>query len=188
MTLFGNPLVLDLLAMYKPSAAMTHASSLLGWDLEINMPEAGAAARGQAQAEIELLRQKMTVEASVPWREARKKADFRIFQPHLEKITDLKRKQAEYLNPSTHPYNALLDLFEEGLTIDDLDKIFSVLIPQLKKILAKTLAQGKFPEKHPLEEADYDVEALKQVNQKLTSMLDMPGRDSGRMFPRIPSR
>src|SRR6266705_2812157 len=225
MTLFSNPLVLDLLAMYKPIAAMTHASSLLGWDLEINMPEAGAAARGQAQAEIELLRQKMTlglagliekaekqktlndaekgviriikreldfyqkipavlleklqkatVEASVPWREARKKADFRIFQPHLEKITDLKRKQAEYLNPSTHPYNALLDLFEEGLTIDDLDKIFSVLIPQLKKILAKTLAQGKFPEKHPLEEADYDVEALKQVNQKLTSMLDMPGK------------
>src|SRR6266705_35907 len=225
MTLFSNPLVLDLLAKYKPIAAMTHASSLLGWDLEINMPEAGAAARGQAQAEIELLRQKMTlglagliekaekqktlndaekgviriikreldfyqkipavlleklqkatVEASVPWREARKKADFRIFQPHLEKITDLKRKQAEYLNPSTHPYNALLDLFEEGLTIDDLDKIFSVLIPQLKKILAKTLAQGKLPEKHPLEEADYGVEALKQVNQKLTSMLDMPGK------------
>ena len=225
MTLFSNPLILDLLAKYKPIAAMTHASSLLGWDLEINMPEAGAAARGQAQAEIELLRQKMTlglagliekaerqktlndaekgvirviereldfyqkipadlleqlqkatVEASVPWREARKKADFRIFQPHLEKITDLKRKQAEYLNPSTHPYNALLDLFEEGLTIDDLDKIFSVLIPQLKRILAKTLAQGKFPEKHPLEEADYDVEALKQVNQKLTSLLDMPGK------------
>src|SRR6266566_4414769 len=185
MTLFSNPLVLDLLAMYKPIAAMTHASSLLGWDLEINMPEAGAAARGQAQAEIELLRQKMTayllehlqkatVESSFPLREARKKADFRIFQPHLEKITDLKRKQAEYLNPSTHPYNALLDLFEEGLTIDDLEKIFYVLITQLKKILTKTLAQGNFPQKHPLEEADYDVEALKQVNEKLIALLGMP--------------
>src|SRR3989441_8560431 len=212
MTLFSNPVVLDLLAKYKPIAAMTHTSALLGWDLEINMPEAGAGARGQAQAEIELLRQKMTigltsliektekqktlndaekgivrvikreldfyqkipsglleqlqratVEASVPWREARKKADFRIFQPHLEKITELKRKQAEHLNPSAHPYNALLDLFEEGLTITDLDQIFSVLIPQLKKILAKTLEQGKFPRRHPLEEADYDVDALKQV-------------------------
>src|SRR5438094_9845746 len=61
MTLFSNPLVLDLLAKYKPIAAMTHASSLLGWDLEINMPEAGAAARGQAQAEIERLRQKLTL-------------------------------------------------------------------------------------------------------------------------------
>src|SRR5436853_4191675 len=62
MTLFSNHLVLDLLAKYKPIAAMTHTSALLGWDLEINMPEAGAAARGQAQAEIELLRQKMTLD------------------------------------------------------------------------------------------------------------------------------
>src|SRR5712692_517242 len=223
MPLFSNPVVLDLLAKYKPIAAMTHTSALLGWDLEINMPEAGATARGQAQAEIELLRQKMTldlvglvekaekqktlndaekgvirvikreidyyqklppelleqlnkatVEAAVPWREARKKADFRIFQPHLEKITDLKRKQAEHLNPSTHPYNALLDLFEEGLTIDDLDRIFSVLIPQLKKILAKTLSQGRFPEKHPIEDLDYDVGALKQVNEKILRLLGMP--------------
>src|SRR2546422_2738879 len=216
MTLFSNPVILELLTHYKPIAAMTHTSALLGWDLEINMPEAGATARGQAQAEIELLRQKMTldltgliekaekqktlndaekgvirvikreldfyqkvppelleelqkatVEASVPWREARKKADFQIFQPHLEKITDLKRKQAEHLNPSTHPYNALLDIFEEGLTINDLDQIFSVLIPQLKKILAKTLSQGRFPEKHPIEDLDYDVGALKQINEKL---------------------
>ena len=225
MSLFKNPIVVDLLAKYKPIAAMAHTSALLGWDLEINMPEAGATARGQAQAEIELLRQKMTldlasliekgekqktlndaekgvirvikreldyyqklpadlleqlnkatVEAAVPWRDARKKADFSIFQPHLEKITGLKRKQAEYLNPGTHPYNALLDLFEEGLTIDDLDKIFSVLIPQLKKILAKALSQGRFPEKSPIEDLDYDVEALKQVNEKLIAMLGMPAK------------
>lgn len=225
MSLFKNPIVLDLLAKYKPIAAMAHTSALLGWDLEINMPEAGATARGQAQAEIELLRQKMTldltsliekgekqktlndaekgvirvikreldyyqklpadlleqlnkatVEAAVPWRDARKKADFGIFHPHLEKITDLKRKQAEYLNADTHAYNALLDLFEEGLTIDDLDKIFSVLIPQLKKILAKTLSQGRFPEKSPLEDLDYDVEALKQVNEKIIAMLGMPAK------------
>src|SRR5260370_13007299 len=223
MNLFKNPIVLDLLAKYKPIAAMAHTSAILGWDLEINMPEAGATARGQAQEEIELLRQKMTldlvgliekaekqktlndaekgvirvinreidyyqklppelleqlnkatVEAAVPWREARKKADFQIFQPHLEKITDLKRKQAEHLNPSTHPYNALLDIFEEGLTINDLDQIFSVLIPQLKRILAKTLSQGRFPEKHPLEDVDYDVDALKQVNEKLITLLGMP--------------
>jgi carboxypeptidase Taq len=62
MTLFSNPVILDLLAKYKPIAAMTHTSALLGWDLEINMPEAGTTARGQAQAEIELLRQKMTLD------------------------------------------------------------------------------------------------------------------------------
>src|SRR5467141_2311356 len=59
---FNNPVVLDLLARYRSVAAMTHASALLGWDLEINMPEAGASARGQSQSEIELLRQKMTID------------------------------------------------------------------------------------------------------------------------------
>src|SRR5712691_8477436 len=62
MSPFNNPVVLDLLARYRSIAAMTHASALLGWDLEINMPEAGASARGQSQSEIELLRQKMTID------------------------------------------------------------------------------------------------------------------------------
>src|SRR5437667_3417675 len=223
MALFSNPVIADLLAKYRPIAAMTYSSSLLGWDLEINMPEAGAAARGKAQAELELLRQKMTLdlaelvekaekqeklsdaekgiirvlkrdlefyqkvppdlleelqraitEAAIPWREAREKSEFRIFQPHLEKITELKRKQAEHLDPSTHPYNALLDLSEEGLTTSDLDKIFGELIPELKRILAKTLAEGAFPERHRLEDVDYDVPAMKQVNEKLIALLGMP--------------
>src|SRR3989442_15361766 len=66
MSPFNNPVVLDLLARYKSIAAMTHASSLLGWDLEINMPEAGASARGQAQSEIELLRQKTIIDLAAP--------------------------------------------------------------------------------------------------------------------------
>src|SRR5207249_3588118 len=95
--------------------------------------------------------QKAITEAAIPWREAREKSEFQIFRPHLEKITELKRKQAEHLDPSTHPYNALLDLSEESLTTSDLDKIFGELIPELKRILAKTLAEGAFPEKHPRE-------------------------------------
>ena len=197
--------------------------TLLGWDLEINMPEAGASARGQSQSEIELLRQKMTIDltcpvekaeklkalndaekgvvrvvkrelnyyqkvppklveelqkatidSNIPWREARKKSDFSIFKPYLEKITELKREEATHLNPSGNPYNARLDLSEEGLTTTDLDKIFSELVPQLKKILAKTPSQGTFPEKHPLEDVDYDVNSLKQVNEKILRLLGMP--------------
>src|SRR6266705_3599469 len=170
MTLFSNPLVLDLLAKYKPIAAMTHTSALLGCDLEINMLEAGATARGQAQAEIELLRQKMTLDLAGLIEKAEKQKNLNDAEKGVIRV--VKRELDFYQKIPAD----LLDLFEEGLTIDDLDRIFSVLIPQLKKILAKTLAQGKFPEKHPLEEADYDVEALKQVNQKLTSMLDMPGK------------
>src|SRR5438093_3717910 len=118
--------------------------------------------------------QKATIDANIPWREARKKSDFSIFKPHLEKITELKREEADHLDPSGNPYNALLDLSEEGLTTTDLDKIFSELIPQLKKILTKTLSQGIFPEKHALEDVDYDVNSLKQVNESILRLLGMP--------------
>src|SRR5205807_8829951 len=104
----------------------------------------------------------------------RKKSDISIYKPHLEKITELQREEAHHLDPSGNPYNALLDLSEEGLTITDLDKIFSMLIPQLKKILSKTLSQGVFPEKHALEGVDYDVNSLKQVNEKILRLLGMP--------------
>ena len=225
MSPFSNPLILDILAKYRTIAAMSYSSSLLSWDTEVNMPEAGATARGTVQAELELLRQKMTLnladliaqaekqkslndaergvvrmirreldfyqrvpaqlleelqkatnEASIPWRHAREKSDFQTFKPHLERITDLKRKEAEYLDPSTHPYNALLDLSEEGLTIADLDRIFAELIPKLKAILAKTISGGTFAAKHPLEEMDYDVQAMKKVNEHLITLLDMPSK------------
>src|SRR5947199_8517961 len=84
--------------------------------------------------------QKATIDANIPWREARKKSDFNIFKSHLEKITERKREEANYLDSSGNPYNALLDLSEEGLTTTDLDRIFSELIPQLKKILTKTIS------------------------------------------------
>src|SRR5215472_868986 len=61
MTSFNNPVILDILKQYRPIAAMTYSASLLNWDTEINMPEAGGTARGQAQAELEMLGQKMTL-------------------------------------------------------------------------------------------------------------------------------
>src|SRR5947199_8593479 len=83
--------------------------------------------------------QKATIDANIPWREARKKSDFTIFKPHLEKITELKREEANHLDPSGNPYNALLDLSEEALTTTDLDSIFSELILQHHKIIVITL-------------------------------------------------
>src|SRR5256885_3396004 len=184
---FTNSIVLALLTKYKSVSAMTHAASLLTWDLEINMPDAGANARGQAQSKIDFLQkkrtldlagyvvkaekqrtlndaekgvvrivkrelnyyqkvppklveelQKATIDANIPWREARKKSDFSIFKPHMEKITQLKREEAGHLVPQGNPYNAPLDISEEGVTVTDLYKNFSVLFPQLQKTFAKT--------------------------------------------------
>jgi carboxypeptidase Taq len=116
-----------------------------------------------------------TVQATVVWREARKRSDFKTFQPHLEKIIELKLQEAEKLGYEKHPYNALLDQYEEQVTVDDMDAMFSRLIPALKRILEKIRSEKKFVETHPLESEPYDKEKLVRVNKRLTEILGLPG-------------
>jgi carboxypeptidase Taq len=118
--------------------------------------------------------QRVTTEATVVWRSARKKSDFALFRPHLEKIVGLQRKVADKLGYEKHPYNALLDLYEEGFTVRDADAVYSRLIPESKKILGKVVAAGIFPSKHPLESARYDDAAMLKVNEEAIRLLMMP--------------
>jgi carboxypeptidase Taq len=113
-------------------------------------------------------------EGTVVWREARKKSDFNLFKPYLEKMMDLKKQEVEKLGYVGHPYNALLDRFEEGLTTSDVDRVFTPLAPGLKGILSKVLTAGKFPSTHPLESVKYEEAAMTRVNQAVLKLLSMP--------------
>jgi len=118
--------------------------------------------------------QKIAVEATVAWRDARKKSDFQAFKPYLEKTVAMKIEEAQKLGYEKHPYNALLDLYDEGLTVDDMDALFSKLIPALKKILGKVRSEIKYTPGSPLVETRYDAESMGKFNKKLTEILDMP--------------
>ncbi len=119
--------------------------------------------------------QRVTTQATVVWRTARRKSDFKLFRPHLEKIVKLERKVAEKLGYEKHPYNALLNMFEEGFTVRDADAVYSRLIPASRKLVDKVVAAGVYPAKHPLEAAKYETGAMEKVNQGVLGMLKMPG-------------
>lgn len=74
------------------------------------------------------------------WEEARRKSDFAMFQPHLETQYDFAKRQAEYLGYDAHPYDALLDQYEPGMTTAEVRALFDELkagtIPLLKAIVA----------------------------------------------------
>ncbi len=117
---------------------------------------------------------RVTGEAVHVWVEAKQKSDFSLFKPYLEKIVDLARKTAEYLGYEKHPYNALLDIYEEGLTIDDMDKVFDTIIPHSKKVLEKVLSDDYYPSEHPLEKVSYDREKMEKVNKEILDLLGFP--------------
>jgi len=115
-----------------------------------------------------------STEATVVWREARKKSDYGMFKGYLEKIIELKKQEADKLGYVGHPYNALLDLYEEELTINDVDRIFSAFVPGLKKVLSKIMSEKTYLNSHPLESVEYEQQAMTRVNQETMRLLGMP--------------
>jgi carboxypeptidase Taq len=74
------------------------------------------------------------------WIEARKQNSFAVYEADLHALIGLKREEAEILGYGAHPYDALLDEYEKGATVELLDKTFGGLLPQLKLILDKIAA------------------------------------------------
>lgn len=75
------------------------------------------------------------------WAVAHEKNDFPAFAPWLEKSFELARRQAECLGYSEHIYDALLDLYEPGMTAARLTPLFAELragiVPLLRAIMAR---------------------------------------------------
>ena len=69
------------------------------------------------------------------WEKARKDDDFKTFQPHLEKIVELRCQYAEYFAPYEHVYDPLLDYYEPGMKTAEVQAIFDVLRPQQVELL-----------------------------------------------------
>ena len=83
----------------------------------------------------------VSTRAHEAWVEARRKSDFSIFRPHLEKIVDMVRQYISFFPPADHPYDTLFDNYEPGMKIADVQVIFNDLRPtqvELIKQIAST--------------------------------------------------
>ncbi len=112
--------------------------------------------------------------ATSVWNEAKRKDDYKLFEPWLDKIIELSRKAADYLGYDEYPYDALLDLYEEGLRVRDLETIFNNLENSLRPLIKKVLEESWAPSKHPLEKERYDVEKMKIANVEILKILGFP--------------
>ena len=75
------------------------------------------------------------------WVQARRENKYGIFEGPLQEIIELKKQEADLLGYENHPYNALMNEYDKGLTTTIVDKLFLDLQPQLSKILTKITEQ-----------------------------------------------
>jgi len=87
---------------------------------------------------------RITALAHQAWEKARAGADFSQFQPHLERIVDLRRQYADFFAPYDHVYDPLLDDFEPGMKTAEVKMVFDELRPQQIE-LVQTIAERGTP-------------------------------------------
>jgi carboxypeptidase Taq len=112
------------------------------------------------------------IRGNMVWREARQKSDFMMYAPHLKKMIEIKKQIAEKIGYEKHPYDALLDSFEEDLTVDDLDKVFGELTPRIQKILKKLVdLDSPFCKESKLAKSKYDIQSVDKLNHDILTLL-----------------
>ncbi len=120
----------------------------------------------------------LTNQAQVVWKKAKTENDFNLFRPYLEKIVDLVKKQADYLGYQKHPYDALIDLYEEEWTVTDFENFFNSIKDPLKEILKKIYSAKNYKSKHPLEKEKYKKEDMEKVNYEVLKILNFDSKRS----------
>lgn len=89
----------------------------------------------------------ITTTATEVWKKAKQTANFALFSPWLQKVVDLNREKANLLGYVNSPYDALVDLYEPGVTASTLSTLFADLAHFLSAIVRKTDGKDS-PYKH----------------------------------------
>jgi carboxypeptidase Taq len=104
-------------------------------DRAVRVPAALAAALAEAKTR-----------AVAAWQEARSRADFPLFAPHLDRLLQLRREEAVAVAGEGPAYDALLDLYEPGATAADLAPLFADLRQRLTILVRSAVESGAAPD------------------------------------------
>ncbi len=117
----------------------------------------------------------ITNAAGAAWRKAKESNDFASFCPHLEKVVEYQRRFAGYMAPDKKPYDALLDDYEKGMSMEMLDGFFTMLrnelVPALKAI-------GKLPPSEAFTSAACSVQKQRELSQYVMDIMGLPSEYS----------
>lgn len=113
----------------------------------------------------------LTSQAESVWEEAKHTSDFSLFQPYLEKIVAMTREFIDYWGYKEDKYDTLLDQYEPGMTVRQLDAIFAPLRERTVQ-LVQAIRQSPRPsvdvrpfqrEYDPLKQREFSLFLLEQM-------------------------
>ncbi|MFC4448967.1 carboxypeptidase M32 [Halorussus aquaticus] len=112
-------------------------------------------------------------EAMPVWKEAREEDDFSTFAPTLEKLVELKREQAEHIDPDRDPYEVLFEDYEPYLGIDTAERVLQRLRDELVP-LVEDIRESDADLATDAFEGEYDTDTQEELTR---DVLDTLGYD-----------
>jgi len=113
---------------------------------------------------------KLVASGETYWAEAREKNDYESFKPILERIVYFNKKIAGYIGYEKTPYDALLDMYEPGATVEEIDGVFKELRDGLL-VLLKKIGESAVEIDSSILKGEYAIEPQKKYNTELAKRL-----------------
>ena len=87
---------------------------------------------------------RLTARATSVWAKAKQEQDFDAFAPTLKKVIDYQKKFAGYRKKNGKKlYDVMLDDYEKGFSMENLDEFFSLMKKELVPFLKQVVDDGK---------------------------------------------
>jgi carboxypeptidase Taq len=163
----SDPRLGELLAAVEGSDLVADAESIAA----ANVRELRRSYDRQARLPRSLVEEtaRVTSLAQQEWAAARLDDDFPRFQPWLERVLNLRRREAEFA-AFADPYDALLDEYEPGARHDTLSKLFGELRRELTPMLVELSEGDRRPDVTVLHR-EYPVERQQQFGEMAAAAL-----------------
>ncbi|MGG5253859.1 carboxypeptidase M32 [Neobacillus sp. SM06] len=104
------------------------------------------------------------------WEEARAKSDFEMFRPYLEQLVAMTKRFIHYWGYEGNKYNTLLDMYEPGITVETLDRVFGELKEKLIPLVQQISQSANKPKTNFLfkyfpkdQQRQFSIEILKKM-------------------------
>lgn len=116
---------------------------------------------------------KTTSLAYQSWEDARGKNDYKVFEPHLEKIVELEKEYCGYINLPGPRYNSVLDDYEEGMTVNTLRREFEYLKINLIKLIDKIKSSNLYEKQINLD-IKFNLPLQQRISKLILEKMHLP--------------
>ncbi len=131
--------------------------------------------RSKLSTDFVMRQSKAVSNAYHSWIEAKKNKDYSLYKDALTEVVNIRKEECELVGYEDHPYEALLDQYEPGAKVAQLDTLFNDVKAQLvdfckqiaaqKQVNADVLAQAYDKDK----QWDFGLEILKRMGYDFNS-------------------